>query len=246
MASIRPYPVSLLSRAHLAVFASRPNRAALPALLGVQYMLVETRNCEKVARGIALACRPDHDEYCIVENPKPSDRYTLVAHAKAVATEDEMLTEVLTHPEGPVPVMAPPEAVAALSNGYVWASTYDPGHAELTGRHGATRPRPGSAVGAARLGRPRRRRTDHAVSGGGHFLRGACPPGHPPDRAPVPHARLQDRARRERRMGGPGRGGGAAPTPARASRARPHAHGACQIVSVGPRRGTSSAPTSGA
>jgi hypothetical protein len=139
LASIRPYPVSLLSRAHLAVFASRPNRAALPALLGVQYMLVETRNCEKVARGSRWPVVQITDEFCMIENPRPSDRYTLVTQAKAVATEDDMLEEVRTRPEGPVPVLAPPDALATLSNGYVWAAPSEPGRAELrvvTGRAG--------------------------------------------------------------------------------------------------------------
>jgi hypothetical protein len=102
-------------------------------------MLVETRNCEKVARGSRWPVVQTTDEFCIVENPRPSDRYTLVTQAKAVATEDAMLDEVRLRPEGPVPVVAPPDALAALSNGYVWAGPYEPGHAQLrvvTGRAG--------------------------------------------------------------------------------------------------------------
>ena len=131
LASIRPYPVSLLSRAHLAVFASRPNRPALPAILGVQYMLVETRSCEKVARGSRWPIVQTTDEYCLVENPLPADRFALVTKVKAVASEAEMLEAVLKSPEAGIPVMAPPDALANLSNGFLWPASSDPGHAVL-------------------------------------------------------------------------------------------------------------------
>jgi hypothetical protein len=131
MASIRPYPVSLLSRAHLSVFASRPNRPALPAMLGVQYMLVETRNCDKVARGSRWPIVQWTPGFCVIENPRPSDRFTLLTQVKVVASEDEMLDAVRERPDGPIPVVGPSESLSTLGNGYVWAAPQAPGRADI-------------------------------------------------------------------------------------------------------------------
>ncbi len=140
LASIRPYPVSLLSRAHLALFASRPNRPALPAKLGVQYMLVETRNCEKVNRGSGWPVAQITEQFCLLQNMHPAERYSLVTKARAVASEEEMIESMRTQPEAPLPIVAPADVVAALSNGFLWAAPYQqPGRAGMrvvTGKAG--------------------------------------------------------------------------------------------------------------
>jgi hypothetical protein len=138
LASIRPHPVALLGRAHLAVFARRPN-AELAALLGVRYLLVETPDCDNVARGSRWRLVETTDEFCLLENPRPSDRYTLVTQAKPMASEAEMVDAVINRPGGPIPIVAPPEALASLSPGYVWLAHEEPGHAALrvvTGKRG--------------------------------------------------------------------------------------------------------------
>src|SRR5262249_3154691 len=86
LASIRPYPVALLGRAHIAVFARRPNQQ-LAALLGVRYMLVRTPNCDSVARGSQWRLVETNDDFCVLENPRPADRYTLLSQAKPVGSE---------------------------------------------------------------------------------------------------------------------------------------------------------------
>jgi hypothetical protein len=131
LASLRPYPVSLLSRAHLRLFESRPNRPALLAMLGVQYLLVELRNCEKVARESGWPVVQSNQDFCLLQNRNPADRYTFLMQARVVADEAEMLDAVLKEPEGPVPVVAPADAVESLGNGYVWAGPFEPGRAVL-------------------------------------------------------------------------------------------------------------------
>jgi hypothetical protein len=131
LASLRPYPVSLLSRAHLTLFASRPNRPALPAMLGVQYMLVEIRNCEKVNRGSRWPVVQMNQRFCLLQNLHPADRYTFLTQARVATDEAQMLDMVLKQPEAPIPVVAPPDTVMPLSNGYVWAGPSEAGRALL-------------------------------------------------------------------------------------------------------------------
>jgi hypothetical protein len=100
-------------------------------MLGVQFMLVEPRNCEKVSRGSRWPIVQTTDDFCLVENPRPSDRYSLLTQARPMASVADMLDAVRTQPEGPIPVVAPPAALGALGNGYVWPGPYEPGRAEL-------------------------------------------------------------------------------------------------------------------
>lgn len=131
VASLRPYPVSLMSRAHLALFSSRPNRAGLLLKLGVRYVLVETRNCDKFARGSRWAIVEEREHFCLLENPKVTDRYQFLAHARSAKDEAEMIDALRTQPDQPVPVVAPPEAVATLGVGLLLPTASAPGVAEL-------------------------------------------------------------------------------------------------------------------
>ncbi len=131
LASIRPYPVALLGRAHVAVFGRRPSRPELAALLGVRYLLIATPYCHYFAVRWRWHRVETNDEFCLLANPRPSDRYTLVAQARSVASEAEMIDAVINQPGGPIPIVAPPEALASLGPGAIATTREEPGHVAL-------------------------------------------------------------------------------------------------------------------
>jgi hypothetical protein len=71
-------------------------------------------------------------DFCLLQNPAPTDRFALLRNAVAVDTVDEMVEEVRVHPNGAVPVVGEAALATRRGGGDVTIVSYAAGHAVLT------------------------------------------------------------------------------------------------------------------
>jgi hypothetical protein len=131
VASLHAGSVALLGRRQLAVLRFRPQTAALPKLLGAHYLLVPSASCDAVAARFGWPVVETTTDFCVVRNPDPAPHHELVTHVTPVPSDDAMLAALKARPDGPVPVVAPPEALAALGGGTLSLEDYRAGRAVL-------------------------------------------------------------------------------------------------------------------
>ena len=70
-------------------------------------------------------------ELCILRNPDDARHYELVTKAISVASTTDMIADVRTRRDGPVPVVAPSDAITDLRAGTIELESYVAGHASL-------------------------------------------------------------------------------------------------------------------
>jgi hypothetical protein len=104
----------------------------LPTLLGVRYLLAAPLRCQQYVARFRWPRVDESPHFCMLENPVPVQRWTVVREAIAVPDEDAMLERVRAQPAGPVPVLAPPGMVPPTGDGVVALRSYAPGRARLS------------------------------------------------------------------------------------------------------------------
>ena len=124
IASLTGGRVSLLSRRHEALLVPQPpgsspascrrrlDRASLD-LFGVQRVMIGAPFCDGLNAALSLPVLERTDALCVLDNPSRPPRYVVLDRVAPVADEAAMLEAACTHPEAPVPVVAPPADLAA-------------------------------------------------------------------------------------------------------------------------------------
>lgn len=131
VASMRAGLVALLSERHIQLLSGAPRSRALFTLLGVRYLLVPTPRCDDAATRFRWPLLESTAELCIFRNPENPPHHELLSNAIAVASTAEMIDDLRLHPDEPVPVVAPSEAVRDVSAGTIEIERYAPGSASL-------------------------------------------------------------------------------------------------------------------
>lgn len=130
VSSLHPGGISLLPIPHRALLYT-PLTAWLATCLGVRYAIVPPERCAPQAarwkwREVAATA-----DFCVLANPDAPQPFAVLRRAHAVSSVDRMLMRMRRRPRGPVPVVAPVEAVRDLAEGYVVGRQRRPGHVEL-------------------------------------------------------------------------------------------------------------------
>ena len=115
--------VSLLSRRHEALLMLRRLDRASLDLFGVQRVMTGAPFCDTLNAELSLPVLERTAALCVLDNPSHPPRYVVLDRLTPVADEEAMVDAAKTHPEAPVPVVAPPADLAARS---------DPAHGTVT------------------------------------------------------------------------------------------------------------------
>ena len=138
LSSLRAYPVALLGRMHEALLNVQTYDPALATLLGVRYLLVDAKACQRDAKRFQWPVVDETPDFCLLQNPVKVARHALLHDAVAVTNEDEMVARVRAHPDGAVAIVAAADAMTTSGDGLILLRSYEAGHARL----GVTTPSP--------------------------------------------------------------------------------------------------------